>query len=111
MSGKRRKPYMVRKTAGWEYNAEKDKMVQKYIIIGYAATKAEGMQMLAEYNQNPFDVSAAKTTFQQVYEQWSQAKFPTISKSNVNGYEASYKVCGTLYNRILKDFDLPTCKW
>lgn len=106
MSGKRRKPYMVRKTAGWEYNPEKDKMVQKYIIIGYAATKAEGMQMLTEYNQNPFDVNAAKATFQQVYEQWSQAKFPTISKSNVHGYEASYKVCGTLYNKPFKDIRL-----
>lgn len=47
---------MVRKTAGWEYDPEKDKMVQKYLIVGYAATRAEGLQMLAEYNQNPFDV-------------------------------------------------------
>lgn len=51
MSGKRRKPYIVKKTAGWEYDEQKDKMIQKYIIIGYATTKAEGMQMLAEYNQ------------------------------------------------------------
>ena len=106
MSGKRRKPYMVRKTAGWEYDPEKDKMVQKYLIVGYAATKAEGLQMLAEYNQNPFDVKASKATFQEVYDQWSKAKFPTISKSNVHGYEASYKVCGTLYNRTFKDIRL-----
>ena len=106
MSGKRRKPYMVRKTAGWEYDPEKDKMVQKYLIVGYAATRAEGLQMLAEYNQNPFDVKASKATFQEVYDQWSKAKFPTISKSNVHGYEASYKVCGTLYNRTFKDIRL-----
>jgi integrase len=106
MSGKRRKPYIVRKTTGWEYDKEKDKMVQRYLIIGYAATKAEGLQMLAEYNQNPFDVKAAKTTFQEVYELWSKAKFPTISKSNIHGYEASYKVCGMLYNRIFKDIRL-----
>ena len=106
MSGKRRKPYMVRKTAGWEYDPEKDKMVQKYLIVGYAATRGEGLQMLAEYNQNPFDVKASKATFQEVYDQWSKAKFPTISKSNVHGYEASYKVCGTLYNRTFKDIRL-----
>lgn len=106
MSGKRRKPYMVRKTAGWEYDPKKDKMVQKYLIVGYAATKAEGLQMLAEFNQNPFDTKAAKATFQDVYDQWSKVKYPTISKSNIHGYEASYKVCGTLYNRTFKDIRL-----
>lgn len=106
MSGKRRNPYMVRKTIGWEYDPVKDKQVQKYAIIGYAATKAEAIQMLADYNLNPFDVKASKITFQEVYEKWSKAKFPTISKSNVHGYEASYKVCGTLYNRIFKEIRL-----
>ena len=33
------------------------------ITIGYAATKAEALQMLAEYNNNPFDTKAAKKTF------------------------------------------------
>ena len=47
-SGKRRKPYIVRKTAGYHYDAEKDRQVQDYIIIGYAKTKAEGLRMLAE---------------------------------------------------------------
>lgn len=106
MSGKRRNPYMVRKTIGWEYDPAKDKQVQKYAIIGYAATKAEAIQMLADYNLNPFDVKASKITFQEVYEKWSKTKFPTISKSNVHGYEASYKVCGTLYNRIFKEIRL-----
>ncbi len=106
MSGKRRKPYMIRKTAGWRYDEDKDKMVQEYIIIGYAATRAEGLQMLAEYNKNPFDVEASKITFQEVYERWSKDKFPTISHSNVNGYEASYKVCTALYSKSFKDLKL-----
>jgi len=106
MSGKRRKPYMIRKTIGWEYDPVKDKQVQKYAVIGYAATKAEAMQMLAEYNQNPFDVKAAKATFQDVYDQWSKVKYPTISKSNIHGYEASYRVCGTLYNKVFKEIRL-----
>lgn len=106
MSGKRRKPYMVRKTAGWHYDEKKDKMIQDYLIIGYAATKTEGLQMLAEYNKNPFDTKAAKITFQEVYEQWSKGKFPTISKSNVKGYEASYHVCGTLYNKQFREIRL-----
>lgn len=53
MSGNRRRPYMVRKTAGWRYDEAKDKTVQEYITIGYAATRKEGLQMLAEFNQIP----------------------------------------------------------
>ncbi len=106
LSGKRRNPYLVRKTVGWHYDEKKDKQVQDYLVIGYAPTKADGLQMLAEYNKNPFDVSAAKITFQEVYEKWSASKFQTISDSNVKGYNASYKLCGTLYNKVFKEIKL-----
>ena len=76
------------------------------ITIGYAATKAEALQMLAEYNNNPFDTKAAKMTFSDVYEEWSKRKFPTISESNVKGYSASYKACESLYNKVFKDIKL-----
>ena len=58
MSGKRRRPYAVRKTVGWHVNPETGKTAQEQITIGYAATRAEGLQMLAEYNNNPFDIKA-----------------------------------------------------
>ena len=106
LSGKRRKPYQVRKTTGWHYDKEKDRQVQDMITVGYAATRAEGLQMLAEYNNNPFDTKAAKMTFSDVYEEWSKRKYPTVSKSNVKGYTASYKACGTLYNKVFKDIRL-----
>ena len=106
MSGKRRKPWIVQKTIGWEWDEAKGKNIQKLATIGYAATKAEGIQMLAEYNNNPFDIKASKITFQEVYERWSKENFPTISDSNVKGYEASYKVCGTVYNKVFKEMKL-----
>lgn len=106
MSGKRRRPYVVKKTVGWHYDEVKDKMIQDQMTIGYAATRAEGLQMLAEYNNNPFDLKASKVTFQDVYERWSKEKFPTISHSNVKGYEASYKVCGSLNNKVFRDMKL-----
>lgn len=106
MSGKRRKPYVVKKTVGWHYDEVKDKMIQDQMTIGYAATRAEGLQMLAEYNNNPFDLKASRVTFQEVYERWSKEKFPTISHSNVKGYEASYKVCTALYSKVFRDMKL-----
>ena len=106
MSGKRRRPYVVKKTVGWHYDEAKDKMIQDQMTIGYAATRAEGLQMLADYNNNPFDLKASKVTFQEVYERWSKEKFPTISHSNVKGYEASYKVCESLYRKVFRDLKL-----
>lgn len=68
LSGKRRKPYQVRKTTGWHYDKEKDRQVQDMITVGYAATRAEGLQMLAEYNNNPFDTKAAKMTLSSCFQ-------------------------------------------
>ena len=96
----------MRKTVGWHVDPETGKSVQEQVTLGYTATRAEGLQMLAEYNKNPFDIKASKATFQEVYERWSKEKFPTISKSNVKGYEASYRVCGTLYNKVFRDIRL-----
>lgn len=105
LSGKRRKPYQVRKTAGWHYDKDKDKQIQDFITIGYDATKAEGLQMLAEYNNNPSDTKAAKMIFSDVYDEWKH-KYPTVSESNVKGYTAAYKTCRTLYNKVFKDIKL-----
>ena len=87
MSGKRRRPWMVRVTTGYEIDPVSGKHKQKTEILGYAATRS-------------------KITFREVYEQWSAIKYPTVSKSNIHGYEASYKVCGMLYDRIFKDIRL-----
>ncbi len=106
LSGKRRRPFIVRKTIGFEIDPENERTIQKFITIGYAKTKSEGLQLLAEYNKNPFDLRAGSITFKDVYEKWSAAKFPTISKSNINGYNASYKLCRPLYERIFKDLRL-----
>ncbi|MDY5554320.1 MAG: hypothetical protein SPG59_02620 [Blautia sp.] len=48
MSGRRRNPWVARKTDGYELDPEKGTKKQKYIIIGYAPTKAEGLKMLAD---------------------------------------------------------------
>lgn len=105
MSGKRRKPYIVQITTGWEI-VEGEKVKQKKTILGYATTRAEGLQMLAEYNKNPYDIEASKITFKKVFELWSKDKYPSISESNIKGYNASYRACGMLYNKVFKDIKL-----
>ena len=106
LSGKRRKPYMVRKTTGYRIDPVKEKKIAEYIIIGYARTKSEGLEMLADYNHNPYDTKAAKMTFSEVYEEWSKKKYPTVSESNVKGYLADLQqvidTCGKNYPTLKK---------
>ena len=75
LSGKRRKPFIVKKTLGYHVNHETGKSVRDDIIIGYTETKAEGLQMLANYNDNPYDVKTSKMTFKDLYEEWFATRF------------------------------------
>lgn len=97
LSGNRRKPWIVRKTT--KFTCDK----QECITIGYYETKEEGLQALALYNANPYDINSAKLTFKEIYDEWSKEKFETISQSNINGYKASYKLCTSLYSMPFKD--------
>lgn len=63
LSGKRRNPYIVRKTVGWEIDVEIGKCKQVCVTIGYAPTRAKGLEMLMEYNKNPYDIAVSKITF------------------------------------------------
>ena len=46
LSGNRRRPYIIKKTAGWKNNGQ-----PIFVIVGYAATREEGNILLAEYNR------------------------------------------------------------
>ena len=84
LSGKRRNPYIVRKTVGWEIDVETGKCKQVCVTIGYAPTRAKGLEMLMEYNKNPYDIAVSKITFSEVFDKWASEKFPTISESNTH---------------------------
>lgn len=106
LSGSRRKPYIVRKSNGWEYDEATDNFKLNRVIIGYARTRTEGLQMLADYNERPYDVEKSKVTFSEVFEEWKKTKYPTISESNIKGYNASFAACECLYDRPFKDLRL-----
>ena len=98
---RRRNPYRVIVTIGWDNNG---KQIKK--TLGYYHTSDEATIALANYNANPYDISGGKAIFSDVYEKWSEQKYPTISQSNVKGYEASYKRCTFLYHKAFKDIGI-----
>lgn len=107
LSGKRRKPYMVRKTVGYD-----DRAYPVYDIIGYYATRSEAMIALAQYNADPYDVDLAKMTFKELYERWSESELPKLGDSLQGAHKAAYKHCTAVYNiqyKKLRKFHMQNC--
>ena len=69
---KRRKPYRVQIHVGW---TDEGKPIRK--TIGYAKTRAEGRQILAEYHDKPFDTDMNNVTFKYLYDKWYEYKKTT----------------------------------
>lgn len=97
LPGNRRKPWAVRITL-----SHKDGK-WKYKYIGYYENQVEALNALAHYNENPYDIDANKITFAEVYEKWSKEHFPKISRSNVQGYSASFKICDSIASMKFND--------
>lgn len=101
LPGNRRKPYRARVTTGWTEDGK-----QEYYTVGYFKTRAEAMDALAEYNKNPIGEVRDKT-FGEIYEKWSESKYPALGRSTVNGYKAAWKrlavLAGELMRNIKKD--------
>ena len=86
LSGKRRRPYVVRKSKEGGGSA----------IIGYAASREEGLAMLAAYNANPWDIDKAKITLQELFDLWKEKKAPKLGKSNRASLMSVFNYCTPL---------------
>lgn len=106
LSGKRRNPWHVQKTVSYFVDVENKKVIQKRVTIGFYATQKEALQALAEYNANPYDIDAAKITFEEVFEKWSEQKYKEVSRSNINGYNAAFRLCESIYKYKMVDVKL-----
>lgn len=93
LAGNRRRPYAARITTGWYFNENTGKKIQHFQILGYSSTREEALQILAKYNDYPIDGAALKFTFSDIYERWSEEKFPNTSYSNIKCYRAAYAIC------------------
>lgn len=98
LSGKRRKPFVAKKTIGFDDNAK-----QLYHVVGYYETRALALAALAEFNANPYDLETSTITFSEAFEKWSAIKFEGISRSAVNGYNAAFDTCSELHDMKFVD--------
>lgn len=99
LSGKRRRPYCVRVTAGWSDDGK-----QLFRNIGYYATAMEANIALADFHKNPYSLDASKVTFADMYKTLtSSGSFQKLSKSSHIGYNAAFKTCAELHDMRMVD--------
>lgn len=97
LGGNRRRPYCARVTVGWT-----DEGKQQYKNIGYYEERSDALIALAQYNNDPYDLDNNNITFAEIYEKWSEEKFPKISQSNIRGYRTSFNKCSRLHDMKFK---------
>lgn len=101
--GNRSRPFIIKKTINGEQR-----------IVGYAATYAEGLEFLVEYNKNPSlflpILVPTSITFAEVFALWKAEKYPQISKSTQAGYNAAYKNSELLHQMPFVEIKLDDLK-
>ena len=94
---KRRNPWGVRITVGWDGEKQKTK------YIGYYKTQKEAQLALAQYHMNHINVDANKITFNELFNMWKDKQSKVLSKRNLMAYESTYKLTSILHEKKLKD--------
>ena len=102
LSGNRRKPYHVSKKVGEETNDKTLKVKSIYKTIGYCKTKAEALQMLADFNKEPYNLDKPDVTFEEVYEEWYGTVESTLSRSRIAAFRSVYKYFEPIYGSSFK---------
>lgn len=101
LKGNRRKPWIV-----------KEGKTGKQKPIGYTATREEGLILLAQYNNDPWNIETDKITFEELYELWLEKRAVKLGASNRNSLKSAYKHCSKLYRmkyREIKSFHMQDC--
>lgn len=97
LSGKRRKPFAVRVTVGFN---DSGKQIRK--IIGTFVNRREANEFLVAYNDNPL-MYINQITFSQVYDKWSKGKYELVSKSTIANYRISFEHARRLHDICMLD--------
>lgn len=99
LSGNRRKPFAVRITTGWT-----EKGYPIYEILDYVETREKGLQILDEYNRNPYDVNLHNATLGELHETWKKSpQYERLSTSLKKSLRTGYNYCTSIADKKYKD--------
>lgn len=100
---RRRKPYAVRITTGWEIIEGKEKQIRK--ILGYFETKKEAQKFLFDYNDNKYNINYLNYTFKDIYNKMLESK-KDISKTTLNSYKMALNILEPIHDRKFTEIKL-----
>lgn len=98
LSGKRRRPFIVRITTGFDING---RQIMK--VLGYYHTQAEAIKALANYNDNPYDINLNDITLKEILDRFMENKKGKVEKSSLKSYRVWYNYLSPLYSKRMKD--------
>lgn len=106
LSGKRSRPYVVKVTI---YNEEGK---ARQVPIDYAETEEQANIILAQYNNNPWNIDRNKVTLVELYNRWAKIKLPKLGKSSQSSMKSAFKHCQKYYGvkyRTLRAYQMQDC--
>ena len=99
LSGKRRNPWVARKTTGYKDNGQ-----PIYYYVGYYETKQAALSALGSFNLNP--LIPTHITMQELFDLWKEEHFPDISKSLQTSYKSGWKILAPLHDKDINEIKL-----
>jgi integrase len=106
LSGKRSRPWVVRVTVYDEDGRGRQ------VPLDYAETEEEGNILLAEYNNNPWNIDRKKVTLAELFKRWSEVKLPKLGTSNQNSLRSAFRHMSKYYGvkyRNIKSYQMQEC--
>lgn len=106
LKGNRSRPWCVKVTIYDEEGHARQKPV------GYAETEEQANILLAEYNNNPWDIDREKITLAILYQRWVKLKLPKLGNSNQRSLRSAFKHCSKYYGvkyRSLRSYQMQDC--
>lgn len=95
---KRRKPWAVRITVGWDENG-----LQKTKYLGYYVNQKEAQLALAQYHLNGLDLEINTVTFKDIFKLWYDRQKNVLTEKNLASYEVCFNHLSTLHKKKFKD--------
>lgn len=84
----------------------------KQTPVGYAETEEQALVLLAQYNNNPWNIDRNKVTLVELYNRCLNMKFPKLSSALQSSLKAAFKHCSKYYGmkyRSIRVYQIQDC--
>lgn len=72
-------------------------------VIGFAKSKEEALNLLADYNRDPWSVVQEKMTFQELYDLFLEKRGTKLGESTLHSLKSVLRYCSHLLHKSYKD--------